>query len=41
MTSIPAVLALTGDAPTNLEVPPHKYLADSKLLIGEDDTGTA
>jgi ubiquinol-cytochrome c reductase iron-sulfur subunit len=24
-------------APTNLEVPPHKYLADSKLLIGEDD----
>jgi ubiquinol-cytochrome c reductase iron-sulfur subunit len=28
-------------APTNLEVPPHKYLADSKLLIGEDDIGTA
>jgi ubiquinol-cytochrome c reductase iron-sulfur subunit len=28
-------------APTNLEVPPHKYLADSKLLIGEDDAGTA
>lgn len=27
-------------APTNLEVPPHKYLADSKLLIGEDDIGT-
>ena len=25
-------------APTNLEVPPHKYLADSKLLIGEDDS---
>ena len=25
-------------APTNLEVPPHKYLADSKLLIGEDGT---
>ncbi len=24
-------------APTNLEVPPHKYLSDSKLLIGEDD----
>ena len=28
-------------APTNLEVPPHKYLADSKLLIGEDDSGAA
>jgi len=28
-------------APTNLEVPPHKYLADSRLLIGEDDAGTA
>ncbi|MES2879020.1 MAG: ubiquinol-cytochrome c reductase iron-sulfur subunit [Pseudomonadota bacterium] len=27
-------------APTNLEVPPHKYLADSKLLIGEDGTGS-
>lgn len=25
-------------APTNLEVPPHKYLSASKLLIGEDDT---
>lgn len=25
-------------APTNLEVPPHKYLTDSRLLIGEDDT---
>ena len=24
-------------APTNLEVPPHKYLAEGKLLIGEDD----
>lgn len=23
-------------APTNLEVPPHKYLADTKILIGED-----
>jgi ubiquinol-cytochrome c reductase iron-sulfur subunit len=23
-------------APTNLEVPPHKYLSASKLLIGED-----
>lgn len=28
-------------APTNLEVPPYKYLADSKLLIGEDDAGAA
>ncbi|MFO0123752.1 MAG: ubiquinol-cytochrome c reductase iron-sulfur subunit, partial [Inhella sp.] len=23
-------------APDNLEVPPHMYLSDSKLLIGED-----
>jgi ubiquinol-cytochrome c reductase iron-sulfur subunit len=23
-------------APTNLVIPPHKYLSDSKLLIGED-----
>ena len=23
-------------APTNLEVPPHKYLSDGRLLIGED-----
>ena len=28
-------------APTNLVVPPHKYLADGSLLIGEDDSGTA
>lgn len=28
-------------APTNLEVPPHKYLTDTRLLIGEDDSGTA
>lgn len=28
-------------APTNLEVPPHKYLSDTRLLIGEDDTGAA
>ena len=28
-------------APTNLEVPPHKYLADGKLVIGEDDPGVA
>ena len=26
-------------APVNLEVPPHKYLSDSRLLIGEDDLG--
>jgi ubiquinol-cytochrome c reductase iron-sulfur subunit len=25
-------------APDNLEVPPHTYLSDSKLLIGEDKT---
>ena len=24
-------------APLNLEVPPHKYLSDSRLLIGDDD----
>jgi ubiquinol-cytochrome c reductase iron-sulfur subunit len=28
-------------APTNLVVPPHKYLADGTLLIGEDDDGVA
>ena len=28
-------------APTNLEVPRHKYLSDSRLLIGEDDAGAA
>ena len=26
-------------APLNLEVPPHKYLSASRLLIGEDDAG--
>jgi len=26
-------------APDNLEVPPHMYLSDSKLLIGEDKKG--
>ena len=26
-------------APINLEVPPHAYLSDSKLLIGEDHKG--
>ena len=24
-------------APDNLEVPPHMYLSDSKILIGEDN----
>jgi len=24
-------------APTNLEIPPHKYLSDGRVLIGEDD----
>lgn len=24
-------------APTNLEIPPHKYLAEGKLVIGEDN----
>lgn len=28
-------------APTNLEVPPHKYLSATKLLIGEDDGASA
>jgi len=28
-------------APINLEVPRHKYLSDSQLLIGEDDLGAA
>jgi len=23
-------------APTNLEIPPHKYLAETRLLIGDD-----
>jgi ubiquinol-cytochrome c reductase iron-sulfur subunit len=26
-------------APTNLEVPPHKYLSDTRLLIGDDGKG--
>jgi len=26
-------------APTNLEVPPHTYLSDSKILIGDDKKG--
>lgn len=28
-------------APINLEVPPHKYLSDSVLLIGDDSKGAA
>ncbi|MCQ8897478.1 ubiquinol-cytochrome c reductase iron-sulfur subunit [Limnobacter humi] len=28
-------------APDNLEVPPHKYLSDTKILIGVDDNHTA
>lgn len=28
-------------APTNLIIPPHKYLSDTKLLIGDDDSGGA
>lgn len=28
-------------APINLVVPPHKYLSDTLLLIGEDDKGVA
>lgn len=26
-------------APTNLEVPPHKYLSDARLIIGDDSKG--
>ena len=26
-------------APDNLEAPPHKYLSDTKLVIGEDTKG--
>ena len=28
-------------APTNLEVPPHKYLSDARLIIGADDSAAA
>lgn len=28
-------------APTNLEIPPHQYLAEGRLLIGEDGQGKA
>jgi ubiquinol-cytochrome c reductase iron-sulfur subunit len=26
-------------APDNLEVPPHKYLSDTRILIGDDSKG--
>jgi len=26
-------------APTNLVIPPHKYLSDSRILIGDDSKG--
>ena len=29
-------LGLDPTAPDNLEVPPHMYLSDTKLIIGED-----
>jgi ubiquinol-cytochrome c reductase iron-sulfur subunit len=32
---------LSQPAPTNLEIPPHKWLADGLVLIGEDDAGVA
>jgi hypothetical protein len=27
-------------APTNLEIPPHRYLTEARLLIGEDKSTT-
>ena len=27
-------------APTNLEIPPHQYLTDTRLIIGSDETGS-
>ena len=32
---------LSQPAPTNLEIPPHKWLSAGVLLIGEDDQGAA
>ena len=32
---------LSQPAPTNLEIPPHKWLSTSQVLIGEDDSTTA
>lgn len=26
-------------APTNLEIPPHRYLSDTRILVGEDQNG--
>jgi ubiquinol-cytochrome c reductase iron-sulfur subunit len=28
-------------APTNLVVPPHRFLGDTRILIGEDKKGAA
>lgn len=28
-------------APTNLEIPPHQYLSDTRLIIGSDEQGQA
>jgi ubiquinol-cytochrome c reductase iron-sulfur subunit len=28
-------------APTNLEIPPYKYLSDSRIIVGLDDGGAA
>lgn len=32
---------LSQPAPTNLEIPPHKWLSATQVLIGEDDASTA
>lgn len=32
---------LSQPAPTNLEIPPHRWLSDGLVVIGEDDQGTA
>jgi ubiquinol-cytochrome c reductase iron-sulfur subunit len=32
---------LSQPAPSNLEIPPHKWLSDSRILIGEDDQSAA
>lgn len=32
---------LSQPAPTNLEIPPHKWLSNSLVLIGEDDSAAA
>jgi ubiquinol-cytochrome c reductase iron-sulfur subunit len=28
-------------APTNLPVPPYRYLTDSRIIVGEDEKGAA